>query len=85
MFHEPIGIQLYRQLSIAITKKHIEWIHNPFMRNDDESAAANPKSIFAWQSCHRLAQRAENYALDAEFPIGLQPELLRLYRWASME
>jgi hypothetical protein len=85
VFHKPIGIRLYRQLSIAITNKHVQWIANPFKRHDDKSATANSNVIFAWQSCHRPAQRAEHYALDGAFPTHLQPVLLTMYRRASTE
>ena len=42
-----IGIQVYRQLSIAITEKHIKQISRPFHLNDDRSAQADMEVAFA--------------------------------------
>jgi len=75
----PIGVRLYRQLSIAITEKHIAHISKPFDRHKDISA------VFAWQSGHSPLERTTTYGLDGAFPDSLQPALLRLYAWASGE
>jgi hypothetical protein len=85
VFPKPIGIRLYRQLSIAITNRHIQWIAKPFKRHDDKSTTADNNVAFAWQSCHRPAQRAEHYALDGAFPTHLQPALLTMYKQVSIE
>jgi hypothetical protein len=82
---EPIGVQLYRQLSIAITEKHIKQLARPFNRHDDRSPAADVEVAFAWQSGHRPLERGTNYGLDGAFPDALQPALLRVYEWASTE
>jgi hypothetical protein len=75
--------QLYRQLTIGITEKHVHEVHKPFNRFDDKSAAADVNVVFAWQSGHRPIQRAMTYGLDGAFPAKLQPALLRVYEWAS--
>ena len=78
-----IGIQVYRQLSIAITEKHVKQISRPFHLNDDRSAQADMEVAFAWQSGHRPNQRGTSYGIDGAFPDSLQPALLRVYRWTS--
>ena len=75
--------QLYRQLTVGITEKHVQEVHKPFNRFDDKSAAADVNVVFAWQSGHRPIERATTYGLDGAFPAKLQPALLRAYEWAS--
>jgi hypothetical protein len=75
-----IGIQVYRQLSLAITEKHVKQISRPFHLNDDRSAQADMEVAFAWQSGHRPNQRGTSYGIDGAFPDSLQPALLRVYR-----
>ena len=79
------GVQIYRQLSIAITERHVKQISRPFNRYDDKSAKADIEVAFAWQSGHRPIQRGTNYGIDSAYPDSLQPALLRIYRWASGE
>lgn len=81
----PIGVQVYRQLSIAVTERHVKRISRPFDRNDDKSVNANLEVVYAWQSGHRPVQRGTTYGIDAAFPDSLQPALLDVYRWASRE
>lgn len=78
----PANSQLYRQLTIGITEKHVQEVHKPFNRFDDVGARANRKFAYAWQSGHR---RATMYELDGAFPASLQPALLRLYEWLSVQ
>jgi hypothetical protein len=78
-----MGVQVYRQLSIAITEKHVKQIANPFNQHDDKSKEAHINVSFAWQSGHRPMQRGTTYGLDGAFPDSLQPALLRTYEWAS--
>lgn len=80
-----LGVQVYRQLSIAITEKHVKQISKPFNRFDDKTSSANVEVVFAWQSGHRPLQRGITYGLDAAYTDSLQPALLRVYRWASEE
>jgi hypothetical protein len=78
-----IGVRLYRQLSIAITERHVRGALPTFNRFDDVTEAADPDVAFAWQSGHRPMQRHLIYGLDGAFPDKLQPSLLRLYARCS--
>lgn len=78
-----IGVQLYRQLSIAVTERHLAHISKPFNRFDDKTMEANIDVALAWQSGHRPMQRGTSYGIDAAYPDSLQPALLRVYRWTS--
>lgn len=80
-----IGVQAYRQLSIAVTERHLAHLSSPFNRYDDKGADANIDVAFAWQSGHRPLQRGTCYGIDAAYPDSLQPALLRVYKWASGE
>jgi hypothetical protein len=77
------GVQIYRQLSVAVTEKHVKQIDRSFNRYDDTTVAADIGVVFAWQSGHRLIQRGVSYGIDGVYPDSLQPALLRIYRWAS--
>jgi hypothetical protein len=79
------GVQVYRQLSIAVTEKHVRQIEQPFNRYDDTTVGADIGVVFAWQSGHRPMQRGTSYGIDAAYPDSLQPALLRIYRWASRQ
>lgn len=78
-----LGVQVYRQLSIAITERHLAHICKPFNRFDDKTANADLDVALAWQSGHRPMQRGTSYGIDAAYPDSLQPALLRVYRWTS--
>jgi hypothetical protein len=80
---KPVGVRLYRQLSIGITEKHVREVFRPFNRHDDRAWGADRNAALAWQSGHRPLLRANNYGLDGAFPTKLQPSLLRVYEWAS--
>lgn len=79
------GVQIYRQISVAITERHVKQISRSFDRYDDTSFDADIDVAFAWQSGHRPIQRGTNYGIDSAYPDSLQPALLRIYRWASEE
>lgn len=79
------GVQVYRQLSIAITERHVRQISKPFDRYCDKGREKDLEVPFAWQSGHRPLLRGTIYGLDAAFPDSLQPSLLRIYEWASSE
>jgi hypothetical protein len=79
------GVRAYRQLSIAVTERHLAHISSPFNRYDDKGADAKIEVAFAWQSGQRPLQRGTSYGIDAAFPDSLQPALLRVYKWASEE
>ena len=79
------GVQVYLQLSVAVTERHIEEICRPFNHYDDKSTNADIEVAFAWQSDHRPIQRETRYGIDAAYPDSLQPALLRVYQWAFCE
>ena len=79
------GVRIYRQLSIAITDKHVKHISRPFNIYDDKTANAHINVAFDWQSGHRPLQRGTNYGIDSAYPDLLQPALLRVYQWVSKE
>lgn len=79
------GVQVYQQLSIAVTEKHVKHISRPFDMNDDKSADAAIEVAYAWQSGHRPVQRGTTYGIDSAFPDSLQPALLEVHYWASLE
>ncbi|KJZ70098.1 hypothetical protein HIM_10501 [Hirsutella minnesotensis 3608] len=78
-----IGARLYRQLSIAITERHVRAVGGHFNRYDDTSPHGDPGAAFAWQSGHRPRQRHSTYGLDGAYPGQLQPALLQLYLQVS--
>lgn len=78
-----LGVQVYRQISIAITERHLAHISKPFNRFDDKTTGADLGVALAWQSGHRPMQRGTSYGIDAAYPDSLQPALLRVYKWAS--
>jgi hypothetical protein len=78
LYPQPLGVQIYRQLSIAATERHVKEISRPFDLNDDKSTAADIEVVFAWQSGHRPMQRGTSYGIDAAYPDSLQPALLRV-------
>jgi hypothetical protein len=79
----PLSVKIYRQVSIAVTEKHVQDISRPFNQYDDRSKDADINVVFAWQSGHRPLQRGTTYGIDGAFPDSLQPALLRIYEWAS--
>jgi hypothetical protein len=81
----PSTFRLYRQLSISITEKHVKKLAKPFNRYDDQSASADLNVVFAWQSGHRPRQRGTTYRLNGAFLSQMQPALLNIYEWASVE
>ena len=85
VLQQAFGVQIYRQLSIAVTERQVKQINRPFSLNDDKSIAADIEVVFAWQSGHRPVQRGSSYGIDAAYPDSLQPALLRVYEWASKE
>lgn len=48
--------RVYSQLTVGITEKHVQEVHESFNRFDDKSAAADTNVVFAWQRRHPLIQ-----------------------------
>lgn len=83
IWHQKLNAQVYRQIAIGITEKHVREVHKPFNQYNDRGPDADQNVAFAWQSGHRPMQRGITYGLDGAYPHRLQPALLRLYEWAS--
>ncbi|CAK7207844.1 hypothetical protein SEUCBS139899_010659, partial [Sporothrix eucalyptigena] len=79
IWNRALGIQAYRQLSIAIAEKHVRELRRPADVYDDRSREADLHVALAWQSGHRPLVRGTHYGLDGAFPARLQPNLLRAY------
>jgi len=47
-----IGAQMYRQLCIAITERHVYCVAENFNRHDNVSRNTHKDVAFAWQSGH---------------------------------
>jgi hypothetical protein len=69
---EAVGIRSYRQLSVAISERHVREIRKPFNVYDDRSAGADLNVALAWQSAHRPLERGITYGLDGAFPWRLR-------------
>lgn len=80
-----MGAQLYRQISIVITERHVSRATAPFNRfNDISSSSVIGEDIaFACQSGHRPLQRHTTDGLDGAFSDQLQPALLNIYAGLS--
>ncbi|KAI3561796.1 hypothetical protein IWW34DRAFT_839405 [Fusarium oxysporum f. sp. albedinis] len=74
---------MYRQISIAITERHVHAAAARFNRFGDTTGTAGHEVAYAWQSGHRPMQRHTTYGLDGAFPDHLQPALLRAYERVS--
>jgi hypothetical protein len=78
-----IGVQLYRQLSIAITGRHVRDISESFNQRSRHTVYGDTDAAYAWQSGHMQLQRSITYGLDGAFPNQLQPALLQSYLHVS--
>lgn len=83
VWKQRITSQMYRQIAIGITEKHVREVYTPFNQYDEKSPAADKNVAFAMQSGHKVIQRNTTYGLDGAYPHRLQPSLLRAYEWAS--
>ncbi|EXJ79513.1 hypothetical protein A1O1_08777, partial [Capronia coronata CBS 617.96] len=81
----PLGVQLYRQITTAMTEKHLRHVIQPTDLYCDVGPHADANRALVWQSGHRPLQRAANYGIDVDFPEKLQPALLERYRQASQQ
>lgn len=68
VWQQRVNIRLYRQISIAITERHVVEARLPPNRYDDESMDADLNVAFAWQRGHRPLQRGITYGLNGAFP-----------------
>lgn len=79
------GVQIYRQLSVAITEKHVKQMRSSFDSRNDKGENPGIEVVYAWQSGHRPFQRNVNYGIDSAYPDSLQPTLLSAYKRVSRE
>ena len=47
IWHQPVNSQVMRQLSIGVTKKHVQEIYEPFNRFDDKGPTASRNVVFS--------------------------------------
>lgn len=59
---------MYRQISIAITERHVLAAAVRFNRFNDTTGTAGHEVAYAWQSGHRPIQRHITYGLDGAYP-----------------
>jgi hypothetical protein len=80
----PLGIQTYRQVAIAIAKRHVNSITVPFdLYSSIDSTTPNPWKSMARQTGHTVQTLATSYAIDKAYPTRLQPELIYQYEEVS--
>lgn len=73
-----LNLQIYRQIAVSISKKHIPALLQPFDPN-------TPKDyngflhLLSFQTGHNPSTHAGAYALDRAYPAKLQPDLIDRY------
>ncbi|PON20106.1 hypothetical protein TGAM01_v211029 [Trichoderma gamsii] len=70
VWKQRITSQMYRQIAIGITEKHVREVYTPFNQYDEKSPAADKNVAFAMQSGHKVIQRNTTYGLDGASRIG---------------
>jgi hypothetical protein len=82
-----LTIWSYRQLAVAITKRHIKEIAIFFGVEDKEGMKEYKRQkegdVYAWQAGHIWSTNDRRYGLDMAYPSELQPSLLDEYRRIS--
>lgn len=79
-----LGVAAYRQVAIAIAKRHIASIAKPFNLHSPVGTFGQDLSLGLARQCgHTLQTLATSYALDQAYPTRLQPELIRQYETVS--
>ncbi|KAF7944511.1 hypothetical protein EAE96_010902 [Botrytis aclada] len=79
-----LGVAAYRQVVIAIAKRHLSSIEKPFnIYSSTASMSHYPWIGIARQSGHTPQALATSYAIDEAYPTRLQPELIRQYEIMS--
>lgn len=73
-----LHFQMYRQIAVAISKKHLPGIVQPF---DPHTPRDRDRllRLLSFQTGHNPATHAGAYALDRAYPAKLQPELVEQY------
>jgi len=78
-----LHFQIYRQIAVAISKKHLPGIVQPFDPNTPRGCDGLFR-LLSFQTGHNLATHAGAYALDRAFPAKLQPDLVEQYLQISI-
>jgi hypothetical protein len=73
-----LHFQIYRQIAVAISKKHLPGIVQPFDANTPKGYEGLSR-ILSFQTGHNPATHAGAYALDRAYPAKLQPDLVEQY------
>jgi hypothetical protein len=68
-----LHFQIYRQIAVAISKKHLPSIVQPFDANTPKGYEGLSR-ILSFQTGHNPATHAGAYALDRAYPAKLQPD-----------
>jgi hypothetical protein len=76
------NIANYRQITVAIAKKHIKDIAGVFDMLHNTTATAY-ELIVAWQTTHSIRVNLSQYGLEKAYPTKLQPALIEQYRRVS--
>ena len=73
-----LHFQIYRQIVVAISKKHLPGIVQPFDPNTPRGYDGLSR-LLSFQTGHNPATHAGAYALDRAYPAKLQPDLVEQY------
>jgi hypothetical protein len=74
-----LHFQVYRQIIVAISKKHLSGTVQPSDVNAPRDHDGRSR-LLSFQTGHNPATHAGAYALDRAYPAKLQPDLLERYR-----
>ena len=74
----PLHFQIYRQIVVSISKKHIPALQQPFDPNTPNDYNGF-LSLLSFQTGHKPSTRAGAYGLDRAYPAKLQPDLIERY------
>ena len=74
----PLNLRVYRQIAVAMSKKHIPAMLKPFDAHAPNDYDGFLK-LLAFQTGHKPATHAGAYALENAFPSKLQPDLIHRY------
>jgi len=78
----PLNLQIYRQVVVAVSKKHLPSLVQPFDSNGPRGYDGLTQ-LFSFQTGHNPATHASAYALDRAYPAKLQPDLVERYFYTS--
>lgn len=78
----PLKIGLYRQVAVAIGKKHVE---NPVKILNPWEPSTMEEQISAWQCTHSVQTHRNSYARSSEMPTGLTEDLILRYLYNSIK